>query len=521
MSREHQPGRLLIKNSMFSLFNNLVSMIVAWGVSVWVARQLGPNNYGIFSLVLWFSGSVSWVLGMGLIHATTKFIAEARGQACEDATPIVLYVLKIELILTIVATIALLFLRTRIATFFFSPQQSFFFFLAALGLLPGMITALFSATIEGIQKFEYFTWATLIISPLAVGAKVFVLINGYGIEGILTVMLIFSFVNSIFYFIVLRHEGFFARGSGGGVEKGLRRRINRYNGSVAAILICDKVVWDKSETFFLGRWCGAEQIAFYNLGFNIAQKMVMLIPFTFWKVLFPAMSHYFGSGDHDKVKRIFFLSTRYLAFVSFPIATAGAILAWPLLFHLYGHDFTGAQRALQIILLSSVFLCLANPGSTILYGYEKQAFIYKFGAILAVFNITLDILLIPSYGAVGAAVAYGTTTIIASVGGLFYTCRTMHLSYPIVSLAKIAFSSIIMGTVMMLITMKYAELPGTLLAAGSGGMVYLICSLVLGTFEQEDYTVLASIRDVLPGGSKRGIDLLVDLMEQFKLTSQR
>ena len=160
MKIEH--GSRLIKNSVLDLCNKLFVFILGWLISIWVARQLGPNNYGIFSLILWFTNAFSWVIGMGLIQTVTKFIAEYRGKnELQNLGPIVHFVLKIEILLSVVITAILIFFQTGIADFFFTPAESFFFFLAFLGLIPGVITAIFSATIEGIQKFEYFTWANI------------------------------------------------------------------------------------------------------------------------------------------------------------------------------------------------------------------------------------------------------------------------------------------------------------------------------------------------------------------------
>lgn len=511
-------GSRIIKNSAFVLFNTLFMFVTAWVISIWVARQLGPSNYGIFNLVLWITDSFTWFIAMGLTHAITKFIAEFKGRDDLDVlTPIVVFVLKIELVLSLATTVILLFFSTQISRYFFTPNQSFFFVLAFIGILPGMVTAVFSSTIDGLQKFEYFTYANLILTPLSFFSKVVVLWMGKGIVGLLVVMLVFSFLNVLFYAIVLMKEGVLTwRNLRRKLDPDIRKRILRYNASVLAILMCDKIVWDKSENFFLGRLCHSEQIGFYNLGYNIAQKLVSALPFMFWRVLFPAMSQYFGSGDRDKMKRLFFLATRYLAFAAFPMGAAGFILSYQIIHYLYGHDFIGAQRVLQIIFLSSIFTSLANPGSAILYGYEKQAFIYKYGAALAVLNIALDILLIKRYGALGAAIAYAVTTFFASLGGLFYTCRTMKLDYPFLSLFKILFSTIIMGTVMEIIILHNREIPGFVLSLTAGIVVYLVCSLVLGTFEKEDYVLLRSAQRVAPAKLKPAMETAVRFLGQFK-----
>ncbi|MBN1130541.1 MAG: flippase [Chitinispirillaceae bacterium] len=514
-------GSRLIKNTVVTLFNTFFLMLTSWIISIWIARQLGPANYGIFNLVLWLTGTISWAMGMGFIHAVTKFIAEFSGKN-EPATlrPIILYVMKIEIAIAVASTALLVFFSTPIADFFFSPQESFFFFLAALGLIPGVLTAIFSATIEGIQKFEYFAWANLILTPLSLACKIAVLLMGKGIPGLLVVMLVFSFFNALFYMIVLRKEGIFT-GPPRKLAAEIRRRILNYNRSIIAILVCDKIVWDKSENFFLGRFCNAAQIGFYNLGYNLVQRFTSVLPATFWRVLFPAMSSYFGSGDREKMRRLFYLATRYLAFIAFPLGTAGMILAYQIIHYLYGHDYIGAQRPLQILFIASIFSSLSNPASAILYGFEKQAFIYKYGAGLAVVNIVLDLFLIRTHGATGAAICYGITTILASVGGLVYTCRTMRLHYPFISVFKIAFSTIIMGIVMELVILQNHEVPGFIISLLAGAVTYLICSFVLGTFEEEDYVLLQSTKNAFPGRTKGIVDGIIAIITQLKNGSEK
>ncbi|MFP4015185.1 MAG: lipopolysaccharide biosynthesis protein [Chitinispirillaceae bacterium] len=513
-------GDRLIKNSFFTLFNSLFMTVTTWVVSIWVARALGPHDYGIFNFVLWFSGTVSGIIGMGLVHAATKYIAEYQGRNQRQLIlPIVVFILKTELLIALPVTAVLIFLRSQVADYFFSPDQSFFFFLAALGLVPGIITAIFSATIEGIQKFEYFTVSNLIITPLSFAGKVWVLLQGKGITGLLVVMLICSFLNTLFYLIVIIRESKPDRNSPR-LSDSIKRRIGSYNRNVLAIILCDKIVWDKSENYFLGRFCSASEIGFYNMGFNFAQKFTSILPNTFWRVLFPAMSGYFGSGDHEKMKRLFHLSTRYLAFFSFPTGAAVAILSFQIIKYLPGIEYLAAQRVLQIIAVASVFSSLSKPASAILYGFEKLSFIYKYGAALAVFNIALDLLLIIPFGATGAAVCYALTTVFGSVGGLVYTCSTMKISYPFVSLVKILFSTIIMAVVMEIIIMKDGSIVSLVISVLAGAVTYLTCSFSLGTFCVEDYHLLGRIRDLLPGKTKKLADFAINTTRQFKCSAE-
>ena len=139
-------GSKLIKNSFFILFNTVFMMFTSWIISIWIARQLGPVNYGIFNLVLWISGTMTWVLGMGLIHAITKFVASTTGGARQEPS-----------------TYNLLCPKNRDCHYCNHHSGSCVFpfknrrfsslggivpvFSCCLGLLPGMVTAILSAAI--------------------------------------------------------------------------------------------------------------------------------------------------------------------------------------------------------------------------------------------------------------------------------------------------------------------------------------------------------------------------------------
>jgi O-antigen/teichoic acid export membrane protein len=510
---DNDNGRELVKNSVFLLFNSIFMMLSSWVISIIIARLLGPQDYGIFNMTLWLTGTITWAVGMGFIHAATKFTAELRERGEYNAIgQLIVFIVKIELIASLIATVLTIIFRTVIADFFFSASESIYFFIAALGILPGIATAIASGVIEGLQKFKYFTLANIILTPLSFVSKIIVLKAGYGLTGLMIVMLAFSFINTVFYVFVLYKEKVL-NFSTARLPSDLKERILNYNKSVIAISVCDKIVWDKSENFFIGRFCHAGQIAFYNLGFNIVQRFSSILPATFWKILFPAMSSLHGANDTDKMKRLFYISTRYIALFSFPVGVGGFVLAYHLIHYLYGHEFIGAQRVLQVIFAASIFSNLANPASAVLYGFEKQSFIYKYGFILAIFNIIIDLLLIKPYGAIGAATCYGITTILGSVGGLIYTCRLMKIRYPFFSVLKIFGASLLMGLCMEVTIRVNHEIPGFIASIVAGSIVFTGTMFLLSTFEDEDMTLLEHIGNFSPQKMKLISEVLLKICQ--------
>ena len=63
-------------------------------------------------------------------------------------------------------------------------------------------------------------------------------------------------------------------------------------------------------------------------------------------------------------------------------------------------------------------------------GIERQAFIAKFGSLVAVLNIALDLILIPMHGALGAAIANCSAQVLGTAGGMIYVSRCLRVNFP-------------------------------------------------------------------------------------------
>lgn len=495
----HRHSDRLIKNSIISFFNNGAFLVLGFVVSILTARLLGPEKYGIYNIILWFMAVVSTVVGMGLNFAITKFVSEHQGKSeLETAGAIVRFVLWIEGTLALITTVVLVLFRVGIADYFFNPDYAQAFAVCIVGLVPGILTAAYSSAIEGIQKFHYFLYFSLVVTPLSLATKVVVLLNGGGLMGLLWTNLAFSIVNTLFYRWVLHREGLPVGFFGGPPNADTRSRLMRYNCSIMAIMFNDKIVHDKSENFFLAKFCPAYQAGLFNMAYGLSNKFTALIQNSFWKVLFPFMSERAGAEDHGRLHRAFFLSTRYLAFFSFPIAAGGIVLSWPLIKYALGPDYLPAQRTLQVFFVCSAIAQLATPQASVLYALNKQNFIVKYGFALALANLLLDYLVIPTYGALGAATVNGFIRITAFVGGMIYTMRITEVKLPTRSLFKILYSSILMAVLMQVVIKVNNELIGFVISIPIGLVVYLGSSMFIGTFHSEDVRVLLKVTSVFP-----------------------
>jgi O-antigen/teichoic acid export membrane protein len=152
-----------------------------------------------------------------------------------------------------------------------------------------------------------------------------------------------------------------------------------------------------------------------------------------------------------------------------PLCLLAAAIAAPLIHLVYGSKYLPLVIPLQILLMSQAFSCTGAVNSCLLYGTEKQGFIVRWGTLIAILNIVLDLILIPKLGALGAAVANCTAQVAGVFTGNFYAVRYIHVSFPWKSTATVYSAALI------------AVAPAAYLARRShSGIALLIGSVVIG-----------------------------------------
>jgi O-antigen/teichoic acid export membrane protein len=524
-------GRLA-GNIVHFLASNVVTFVLGMAASVVMARSLGPNDLGIFHQVSWFAGMVSVAISLGLVTSITKFTAQFKAEGRSgDILSAVRFIFYVEVAIAAVATAALLLLAPRIADHYFSPDQTRVFTLAFLAITPGMQTAIFSAVLEGAQVFRYQTLHAVTVTPAALLTKVWLMLNGYGLESLFWSNLAFAAVNLAFYFWAARREGllrgWFRRGGAAERDgKSWKRELIAYNRSIVPIHFVDILVWSRTENYFLGRYCPASQIAYYNLAHNLITRFTGILPSLMWKILLPLTAEQHGKAQEEKMRRTYTHALRYSALIAFPTVTVCFLAAYELIVIFYGKAYAEAEVCFQILCVSALLSSLAQPGSAVMYASNRQGFILAYGSVLAALNIGLCYLIIPEYGARGAAACYAVSSILGVGGGFAYTTRKMGLVIPWSAWAKTAAASLAMGLALYVLLRTespwyglfapvqdllrgwtgrdFDMLLGTravrlMSACALSGLLYLAVVLYLFTPGPDDRLILAALRRFLPG----------------------
>ena len=398
------PPPTMARSTALNFLNTAIDLGAAVIVSVILARKLGPDRFGLYSLVLTIVGFSYLIARLGINETVRRYAAELDGRGERKLVGIVAgRSLRIGLVSSILAAVTLFAVAAPLARFFQHDELRAYLLVGALSLVPTMAVGVLSNVLKGLQRYRYLLAVNLVTSPLWVVACAAALWRGGGI----VVLLVLGIAVDLVYVGVVgwwiaRELGIRWRER---LPDALHRRVVRYNTALAVLLLLNAVVWQRSEIVFLGHFRGANEVAFYSLPFGLTDRLTWLLPGAILGVLLPGLTYAQGSADSARFTAMFSDALRYLAMITFPITLFGVSVAPFVIRILYGARFEAADVVLQILLVAVFFGVLGQASSSALLSLEGQGWLLKTGAVAAAASIAFDLLLIPRYGAVGAAVA--------------------------------------------------------------------------------------------------------------------
>lgn len=396
-----------------------------------IARLLGPEGMGNYSYAVWVSALLLSAAHGGVPTAMTRYIAETLARRRWYALKRVfarLLVWQIAVVLVVCLT-ALLILRLT------HPERPVLYLIAIAIVLPQVLHQAVTGAMTGLQRFDRIATVSVISATLNVGAVVIAASLRCGPAGVLLFVCLATSLSVIFGLLLLNST---FRGMSSDSQnwetkefesyRSLELRVRWFSVTVWYLVLLDLVVWDRSEVFFLKRYSHISQVAIYSIAFTLVSKM--------WEAassvtsnLAPLAADAIGKSDSEGVGRLYYRAVRYIHALLFPICIFGVGVCRPAVVLLYGRQYLSIVPVLQILLIVPVLLSLTEAGVAIVYAFERQGFLALAVTPTALLNIALAWLMVPRYGAIGAALA-STAAQLVEAGVMIWLATRISRSAP-------------------------------------------------------------------------------------------
>lgn len=252
---------------------------------------------------------------------------------------------------------------------------------------------------KALEQYTYITVRSIVFKLVALAAM-FLLIHGkqdYVIYGGITIFA--SSASGLLNFIHARK--FISLRPMGGWHFGPHLKAV----AVFFAMACASTVYTNLDTVMLGFMTGDETVGYYNAAVRIKSILVSIVT-SLGTVLLPRASYYVERGQMDRFRQITHKALNFVFLAAVPMTVYFVLFAKQGIFLLSGENYAGSVVPMQWIMPTLLFIGLSNIlGIQILVPLGREKVVLWSIIAGAVVDVTLNLTLIPSFGASGAAAA--------------------------------------------------------------------------------------------------------------------
>jgi len=432
--------RILIKNTSFILIAQIFSLIIGFVYTIFIARYLGVESYGILSFALALVGILGIFADLGLTTLMTREIAKDKLVTPKYLNNIIS--LKIIILLIIVT------LTVFIVNFIGIPERTIYvIYFLLLYLIFNTIILIFYSLFQAYEHLEYQSFA-LVINNTMMFLGVFLLIQ-FNLN-VIGFAALYSIVNGIvmFYVFFLSYKKFILPKIEFDWE--FNKQIIPLGLQFGLIGIFSTLyVW--VDSIILSFIQGNAAVGIYSAAYNLV-LILLFIPVSVNLAIFPLMSRWYGSSNNslEKIVEKYF---KIMLLIGIPMSILVTLLSKDIILLIYGVAYSKSIVALQILIWASTFT-FANAAFVQLFkSTNRQMLVAKITAICLIVNVTLNLIFIPKFSYIAAS--YNTLLteflvvmfLIISANKLGYIRKKRIITYII----RIIGSSLIMGLSIILL----------------------------------------------------------------------
>lgn len=380
----------------------LVSMPATLAISIMLARNLGPEDFGTYAFVISLISFAALTLTGGLSQLITREVAFALQNDAKGVLKGLLLSATTWVLFTSLATVLCAWFVIKFAVT--SNDQSLrTALLAALLALPiAAISPVWAGMLRGYGHGAKSQYPGLLLVPLSQLLAVAGLVT-FGLLSVRTAMLAFILAN-----VIAASVGLYLTKKT--VSNSLRNIAAEYQFSAWAkscVMFTGIALMNFLQTqagvILLGFLASTADVAAYQIADRGAQ-MVILATAIIELVLAPHVARAFKAGSRGQLRSIF-LKARWVGglvtlFAALPLIFAGA----PIIQLAFGSAYVDpVVQPLAIISIALAIRALLGPTTTLLAMSNNERSVLATQTVGLILNVGLTLLLAPRFGALGAA----------------------------------------------------------------------------------------------------------------------
>ncbi len=443
-----------------------------------LTKTLPIEEYGTYVQVTVTIGLVPAVVMLGLPYTMVRFLAGARSR--EEIQEGYYSIVGITVVTAGLASLALFILAEPIAAALFDNRVAIIRILAVIVFLECMngLQYDYFRTFQQIKRYSSLTFFKTCLQLILVCTLV---LAGYGILGATIGLLVTDVVLLIIMSILIVSEI--------GVAVPKFRHLREYLSFGLPTVPGNLSSWvvNSSDRYVIALFLGTAYVGYYSPGYTLGNIVNMFIaPLSF---MLPAvLSKHYDDGNLNDVKTILSYSMKYFLALAIPSVVGLSLLSRPLLTILSTPEIAAQGylitpfTALSGLLFGSYAVIMQ-----ILVLEKKTGISGTIWIVAAILNLGLNIIFVPIFGIIGAAVTTLLAYSLAFLLSTYYSFKYLVFDLNAAFVLKCIVSSAIMGVVVVIGSSQMSGgLVSVILLVIISALVYTAGLFILRGFKKEE-----------------------------------
>jgi polysaccharide transporter, PST family len=408
----------LIGNTAWQLVDKVLRLVTGLFVGIWVARYLGPSEYGLLNFSIAFVALFTPIGEIGLQSIVIRDLVRRPGDRARIlASSLILRFAGAALAIAVcVASIALAEPKNI--------QSQTLILIVALSLLPqawDVIDFDFQSSTRS-RPIALIRLTSLIISSVF---RLGLIYRGASLTWFAWAIVLEASFSAILMNLLLRYQ---RRGfplSVAAIKEMKQLLETSWPFAIAGLSI---MLYMRIDQVMLGQMLGDKAVGIFAAAVRISECWYF-VPMAILASIAPALTAAYHRSEMEfQSKLVLFI--RIVFILSVAMAATFTVCSKPLIGLMYGSAYAGAAEVLSIHAWAGVFVCLgvASGPWFVNSGITKIRMVHTLVGALA--NVTLNTYMIPRFGPVGAA----TSTLISYSLAAFWLNTISYRTRPIFAL---------------------------------------------------------------------------------------
>ncbi len=417
----------IVKGFKATLGARLINNISNALLMLLLARVLlTPDEYGLLFLVIAIVSVTQLGSDLGLARSAARYISD-RKETDPSSIPFIIRVsLRYRLVLIGIVVGLLVLTRNLLARVLDTPELSTLLLLGAIYLIFLSMYSYYQTLFQGFNKVDLSAIVEVVNNLTRVLFVVLLSLLGFGVVGAL-LGYVLGFVFATIIGTIILYRRFYTAYDDSGGNRSLRTKILKYSVPLTASHSAN-ILDRRVDTVLVGYFVNPVAVGYYVLAKQISEFVTVLSGALGFSVS-PTFGEQKANDSLEQAARIYETSLQYVFLIYIPAAVGIILVAGPAITLTFGEAYAGAAPVLQVLGIYVIFQSITDVTTNGLdyLGRANARAVAK--GVTSVGNVLLNIVLIPLYGATGAALATVVTFGMYTLVNVYVMHRELALNF--------------------------------------------------------------------------------------------